>query len=45
MLLHFGKASALVKEIGEAAVETMMQQIGQVVCSHIRQNDVAFATS
>jgi len=41
MLLHFGKASALVKEIGENAVETMMQQIGQVVCSHIRQNDVA----
>ena len=41
MLLHFGKASALVKEIGEAAVETMMQQIGQIVCSHIRQNDVA----
>jgi|tagenome__1003787_1003787.scaffolds.fasta_scaffold20986147_2 diguanylate cyclase (GGDEF)-like protein len=41
MLLHFGKASALVKEIGENAVETMMQQVGQVVCSHIRQNDVA----
>jgi diguanylate cyclase (GGDEF)-like protein len=41
MLLHFGKASALVKEIGENAVETMMQQIGQVVCSHVRQNDVA----
>src|SRR3954465_12893158 len=41
MLLHFGKASALVKEIGEAAVDTMMQQIGQIVCSHIRQNDVA----
>jgi diguanylate cyclase (GGDEF)-like protein len=41
MLLNFGKASALVKEIGEAAVESMMQQIGQTVCSHIRQNDVA----
>ncbi len=41
MLLHFGKASALVKEIGEAAVETMMQEIGQALCSHIRQNDVA----
>ena len=41
MLLHFGKASALVKEIGETHVESMMQQIGQAIASHIRQNDVA----
>ena len=41
MLLHFGKASALVKEIGESPVESMMQQIGQSLASHIRQNDVA----
>jgi diguanylate cyclase (GGDEF)-like protein len=41
MLFHFGKASALVKEFGEPAVENMMQQIGQTICSHIRQNDVA----
>lgn len=41
MLLHFGKASAMVKEIGEAPVESMMQQIGQSIASHIRQNDVA----
>ncbi len=41
MLLHFGKASALVKEIGEGQVENMMQQIGQAIASHIRQNDVA----
>ncbi len=41
MLLHFGKASALVKEIGEQQVEAMMQQIGQALASHIRQNDVA----
>ncbi len=41
MLMHFGRASALVKEVGEPAVETMMQQIGQTICSHIRQNDVA----
>jgi diguanylate cyclase (GGDEF)-like protein len=41
MLLHFGKASALVKEIGEGQVESMMQQIGQALASHIRQNDVA----
>jgi diguanylate cyclase (GGDEF)-like protein len=41
MLLHFGKASALVKEVGEPAVEGMMQEIGQTICSHVRQNDVA----
>jgi GGDEF domain-containing protein len=41
MLLHFGKASALVKEVGEPQVESMMQQIGQAIASHIRQNDVA----
>ena len=41
MLMHFGKASALVKEAGEAQVDNMMQQIGQSLASHIRQNDVA----
>ena len=41
LLLHFGKASALVKEIGQPQVENMMQQIGQSLASHIRQNDVA----
>lgn len=41
MLLHFGRASALVKEIGESQVEALMQQIGQNLASHIRQNDVA----
>jgi len=41
MLLHFGKASALSREIGEPQVEGMMQHIGQTICTHIRQNDVA----
>lgn len=41
MLLQFGRASALIKEVGEASVETLMQQLGQTLCSHIRQNDVA----
>ena len=41
MLLHFGRASALVKEIGETQVESLMQQVGQNLASHIRQNDVA----
>lgn len=41
MLMHFGKAGAMVREFGEAAVENMMQQVGQVLTSHIRQTDVA----
>lgn len=41
MLLQFGKASAMAKEIGESAIEGMMQEIGQTVCGHVRQNDVA----
>ena len=41
MLLHFGRAGALVKEIGEAQVENLMQQVSQIISSHIRQNDVA----
>jgi PleD family two-component response regulator len=40
-VLHLGRASALVKEIGEPQVESMMQQVGQNLASHIRQNDVA----
>ncbi|HMF90293.1 MAG TPA: diguanylate cyclase, partial [Candidatus Angelobacter sp.] len=41
MLMHFGKASVLLKEIGEGQTENMMQQISQSLASHIRQNDVA----
>ena len=41
MLVEFGKASALAREIGEAAVDSLLQQIGQTVQSHLRQNDVA----
>jgi diguanylate cyclase (GGDEF)-like protein len=41
MLMQFGKASALVREVGEQAVDATMQEMGQVICSHIRQNDVA----
>ncbi|MGZ4818723.1 MAG: sensor domain-containing diguanylate cyclase [Terriglobales bacterium] len=41
MLMHFGKTSALVKEYGEAMVDTLVQQLGQVINGHIRQNDVA----
>jgi GGDEF domain-containing protein len=41
MLLNFGKASVLSREAGEAAVEGMMQNIGQSVCANIRQTDIA----
>lgn len=41
ILISFGKATMLVKEIGEAGVEAMMQQIGQTLVTQVRQNDVA----
>ena len=41
LLFSFGRASALVKEIGEPAVEAMMQQIGQTIAAQVRQNDIA----
>jgi diguanylate cyclase (GGDEF)-like protein len=41
MLCYFGKASALVKECGEAAVKDMMLSVGQIVASNVRQSDMA----
>jgi diguanylate cyclase (GGDEF)-like protein len=41
LLFDFGKASTMVKEIGEPGVDNLMQQIGQTICSQIRQNDIA----
>jgi len=41
MLMHFGKTSSLVKEYGEPVVDSIIQQLGQVINGHIRQNDVA----
>lgn len=41
MLLKFGKAGALIREFGETAVESMMQNVGQSVCANIRQTDTA----
>ena len=40
-LLNFGSSSALTKEVGETAVETAMQEVGQAVLANIRQNDTA----
>ena len=42
VLMQFGKGMAAVKEHGEKAVETAMQQIGQLFATNIRQNDLAF---
>lgn len=41
MLLNFGKAGVLAREAGDAAVEGMMQSVGQTVCGSIRQTDTA----
>jgi diguanylate cyclase (GGDEF)-like protein len=40
MLLQLAKPG-LAKEVGEPAVENLIQQVGQVITGHIRQNDVA----
>ena len=40
MLFSFGKASALVKECGEAAVKDMMLQVGQILAANMRQTDM-----
>ncbi len=42
LLMHFGKSSALIKEFGEAEVESVMEQIGQLFTANIRSNDLAF---
>jgi diguanylate cyclase (GGDEF)-like protein len=42
LLMQFGEKAPLLKEFGEAAVEAMMQQIGQLFAANIRQNDLAF---
>ncbi len=41
MLLSFGSGTAMVKEAGEPAVESMMRDIGQLVTANLRQNDSA----
>jgi len=42
LLMQFGEKAGMVKEFGEAAIEAMMQQIGQLFAANIRQNDLAF---
>ena len=42
LLMHFGRRHNLVKDHGEAAVNQMMDQIGQLFAANIRSNDLAF---
>jgi diguanylate cyclase (GGDEF)-like protein len=42
MLMQFGKAAHLAKELGEHGLESVMQQIGKMIAANIRQNDLAF---
>jgi len=42
VLMQFGRAGALVKEFGAAVVEQTMDQIGHVLSTNVRANDLAF---
>ena len=42
LLLQFGRSAALLKEYGEAAIEAVMEKIGQQFSANIRANDLAF---
>jgi len=42
VLLQFGRSAALLKEYGEAAIENVMEKIGQQFAANIRTNDLAF---
>jgi diguanylate cyclase (GGDEF)-like protein len=42
LLLQFGRSAALLKEYGEAAIEAVMERIGQQFAANIRTNDLAF---
>ena len=42
LLLQFGRSAALLKEYGEAAIENVMERIGQQFAANIRTNDLAF---
>lgn len=42
LLMQFGKSSALMKEFGEAEVQSVMERVGQIFAANIRSNDLAF---
>jgi diguanylate cyclase (GGDEF)-like protein len=40
MLMQFGTGPTM-RDLSDTVVESLMQQLGQTICSHVRQNDVA----
>jgi diguanylate cyclase (GGDEF)-like protein len=42
LLMQFGKTSAMLKEYGEAEVQSVMEKVGQMFATNIRSNDLAF---
>jgi diguanylate cyclase (GGDEF)-like protein len=42
VLMQFGKSSSLIKEYGEATVQSVMERAGQLFAANIRSNDLAF---
>ncbi len=42
LLLQFGRSAALIKDHGEAVVESAMEKIGQHLAANLRTNDLAF---
>ena len=42
VLMQFGKSGAMVKEHGDAEVQTLMERAGQMFAANIRSNDLAF---
>jgi diguanylate cyclase (GGDEF)-like protein len=42
LLLQFGRSAALLKEYGEAAIDAVMEKLGQQFAANIRTNDLAF---
>ncbi len=42
LLMQFGKSSLMIKEYGEAEVQTAIEKVGQVFAANIRSNDLAF---
>ncbi|MGA2344603.1 MAG: diguanylate cyclase [Candidatus Sulfotelmatobacter sp.] len=42
LLLQFGRSAAMLKEYGEAEVQSVMARAGQLIAASIRTNDLAF---
>jgi diguanylate cyclase (GGDEF)-like protein len=42
LLLQFGKSALMIKEYGEADVQSVMERVGQLFAANIRSNDLAF---